>query len=227
MLKVFTTRQMEVMRREAKLRAREGGIQLAKALDQIAAEHGFKNWSLLQKNSEIQPQPWLFRRSREEMALSLRMVPEPHRHDRRSRSDVARDMVQPIDARFISAANAVDFASDYVASVLALPRFHLKTQSTAYWEMRLWLPYGAHEVEGSQYILVNRYYKPVGSISKERVDYTTYPHLILNLRGDEWRGFSHSKAENPFLFSDGSTPWRDRQCAEAYLARLKKLRELL
>ena len=227
MLKVFTTRQMEVMRREAKLRARQNGIQLAKALDQIAAEHGFKNWSLLQKNSEIQPQPWLFRRSREDMALALRMVPEPHRNDRRSRSDVARDMVQPIEERFINAANAVDFASDYIESVLALPRFHLKTQSAAYWEMRLWLPYGAHEVEGNQYILVNRYYKPVGSISKEHVDYATYPHLILNLRGDEWRGFSHPKAENPFLFSDGSAPWRDRQCAEAYLARLKKLRELL
>jgi hypothetical protein len=231
MLKMFTTHEVEVMRRDAKKRPRANGVILAKALDQIAAEQGYRNWSLLQKNGSTasdERQPWFFRRTPEEIAQSMRVLPEPtSRFERRVRSEIARDGVQPLDGRFASAANAVDFAIAYVEGLLAQPRYRLNTKSIAYWEMRLWLPYGANPVEGDTHVLVNRYYKPVGSTSREHVDYAAYPHLSLRLRGDGWRAFSHRTAEQPFLFNDGCPPWDSRQDAEAYLGRLKELRRRL
>lgn len=230
MLKIFTTHEVEVMRRDAKKRSRANGVILAKALDQIATEQGYRNWSLLQKNGSTAPdelQPWFYRRTPEEVAQSMRVVPEPaSRFERRVRSEIARDSVQALDGKFASAANAVDFAIAYVDGLLAQPRFRLNTKSVAYWEMRFWLPYGANRVEGDTHILVNRYYKPVGSTSREHVDYVTYPHLSLRLH-DGWRAFAHRTAEQPFLFNDGCPPWDTRQDAEAYLGRLKELRRRL
>ncbi len=229
MLKIFTTHEVEVMRRDAKKRSRASGVILAKALDQIAAEKGYRNWSLLQKNgSTDERQPWVYRRTPVEIAQSMRVIPEPaSRFEHRVRSEIARDSVQPLDERFASAANAVDFAIAYVDGLLGQPRFRLSTKSMAYWEMRLWLPYGANRVDGDVHILVNRYYKPVGSTVREHVDYATYPHLSLRLHGDGWRTFSHQTAEQPFLFNDGCTPWSGRRDAEAYLGRLKELRRRL
>ncbi|MBX3713070.1 MAG: hypothetical protein KF800_14005 [Lysobacter sp.] len=228
MLKIFTAHEVEVMRRDAKKRARANGVTLAEALDQVAVEQGYRNWSLLQKNgtTPLDELPfWFFRRTPEEIAQSMRVVPEPaSRFEHRARSEIARDSVQALDKRFASSANAVDFAIAYVEGILAQPRFRLSPKSIAYWEMRLWLPYGANRVEGDTHILVNRYYKPVGSTSSERVDYAAYPNLGLRLRGDDWRAFSHRTAEQPFLFNDGCLPWRTRENAEAYLGRLKELR---
>lgn len=218
------------MRRDAKKRSRENGVILATALDQVAAEQGYRNWSQLQKNGSTPnvPQSWFFRRTQEEIAQSMRVVPEPaSRYERRIRSEIARDNVQPLDARFASAANAVEFAIAYVEGLLAQPRFRLSAKSIAYWEMRLWLPYGASRVEGDTHVLVNRYYKPVGSTLRDYVDYGAYPHLSLRLPGHDWRAFSHRTAEQPFLFNDGCTPWHSRQDAEAYLGRLKELRRHL
>lgn len=217
------------MRRDAKKRSRTNGVILAEALDQVAADQGYRNWSLLQKNGVTdEPQPWSFRRTREEIAQSMRVVPEPTSgFERRMRSEIAHDSVQPLDERFVSAANAVDFAIDYVDGLLAQPRFRLSARAVAYWEMRLWLPYGANRVEGETYILVNRHYKPVGSTSRDFVDYAAYPHLSLRLHDDSWRAYSHRTAEQPFLFNDGCPPWDTRQDAQAYLQRLKELRQRL
>lgn len=231
MLKIFTTHEVEVMRRDAKKRSRASGVILAKALDQIAAEQGYRNWSLLQKNGSTAPdelQPWFYRRTAEGIAQSMRVVPEPaSRFERRVRSEIARDSVQALDGKFANAANAVDFAIAYVDGLLAQPRFLLNTKSVAYWEMRFWLPYGANRVEGDTHILVNRYYKPAGSTSREHLDYAAYPHLSLRLDDDSWRAFAHRTAEQPFLFNDGCPPWHSRQDAEAYLGRLKELRRRL
>lgn len=231
MLKIFTAHEVEVMRRDAKKRSRTSGVILAKALDQIAAEQGYRNWSLLQKNGRTAPdelQPWFYRRTPEEIAQSMRVVPEAaSRFERRVRSEIARDSVQALDGKFANVANAVDFAIVYVGGLLAQRRFQLSTKSTAYWEMRFWLPYGASRVEGDTLILVNRHYKPVGSTSKEHVDYAMYAHLSLRLHGHGWRVFAHQNAEQPFLFNDGCPPWHSRQDAEAYLGRLKELRRLI
>ncbi|WP_045758526.1 hypothetical protein [Xanthomonas albilineans] len=229
MLKVFTTHEVEVMRREAKKRSRAEDVILAEALDKIAVEHGYRNWSLLHRNSTDLPQPWSFRRTPGEIALSMRVVPEPRsRSERRRPWEIARDSVQPLDGRFISAANAADFAIAYVEGLLGQPRFQLNpTRSVAYWEMRLWLPYAVKQLEGDRHILVNRNYKPVGSTSREYVYYALYPHLSLRLPVNSWRAFSHRTAQNPFLYIDGRTPWDSRQDAEAYLGCLKELRRIL
>jgi hypothetical protein len=228
MLKKFTAHEVEVLRRDAKVRARTNDVIFSKALDQVAAEQGYRNWSLLQKKGctpSDAPQSWLFRRTSEDISQSMRVVPEPaSRFDRRARSDIARDSVQALDGKF---ANAVDFGLAYVEGLLAQPRFRLSTKSVAYWEMRLWLPYGANRIEGDTFILVNRHYKPVGSTTKDHVDYRTYPHLSLRLHGDSWRAFSHRTAEQPFLFNDGCPPWATRQDAEAYLGRLAEMRRLI
>lgn len=229
MMKIFTAHEVEVLRRDAKNRARAKGVILAKALDEIAAEHGYRNWSLLQKNGCIpsdEPQPWFFRRTSEEIAKSMRVVPESVSGiERRIRSEIARASVQDLDGKFASAANAVDFACAYIEGLLEQKRFRLSAKSVAYWEMHFWLPYGANRVAGDTFVLVNRYYKPVGSTSRDFVDYAAYPRLSLRLHGDDWRTFSHQKAEQPFLFHDGCPPWATRQDAEAYHERLTKLRQ--
>jgi len=48
----FTTAQLERFRREAKKLGRQQSITHSEALDRIAAEQGYKNWSLLAKHSE-------------------------------------------------------------------------------------------------------------------------------------------------------------------------------
>ncbi len=231
MLKLFTAHEVETMRRDAKRRTRANGMILAKALDQIAAEHGYRNWSLLQKNGNLpsdKPQPWFFRRSSEEIARSMRVAPDLRsRAERRTQSQIARDSMQALDAKFASAANAVDFAIAYVEGILSQPRFQLSTKSIAYWEMRHWLPYGAIGVNGTTHILVNRSYKPQGSTSESHAEYEEFPQLWLQLKGDSWRSFVHPTASQPFLFNDGCPPWRSRKNAEAYLERLKELRKQL
>lgn len=227
----FTAHQVESMRRDAMKRARASDMTYSKALDQIAEEHGYRNWSLLQKNGitpSDQPQPYLFRRTTGEVTLAMRVVPEPRsRTEHRRPAEIARDTVQAVDSKFVSAANAVDFAVAYVESVLAQPRFKLSTKSVAFWEMRPWLPYAALPAEGTSHILVNRLYKPQGSTTAEFVDYAKYPQLQLKLRGESWRSFAHPTAKDPFLFNDALAPWSNRGNAEAYLVRLKDLRKQL
>ena len=90
MLKLFATHEVEAMRRDAKKRACTDGMTLAKAFDKIAAECGYRNWSLLQKNGCLppdSPQPWYFRRSPEEIAQSMRVIPNSRsRVERRTQS---------------------------------------------------------------------------------------------------------------------------------------------
>jgi hypothetical protein len=89
------------------------------------------------------------------------------------------------------------------------------------------LPYVLHETDREgYYMLVNRAYKPVGMDTGEWVDYEQYRHLHVKLTNEELQNvvlppYSHG------LFGDGSAPWRKRVHAEAYLARLRKLRTLL
>lgn len=66
-MKKFTTQKVEAFRRLGKKVARAEGIPYSHALDGIAKEHGFKNWSMLQKKGLMEqesrdstsPQPQL------------------------------------------------------------------------------------------------------------------------------------------------------------------------
>lgn len=53
----FTPAQLERFPREAKKLSRELSIKHSEALDRVAAQHGFTNWSLLAKHSNTAPAP--------------------------------------------------------------------------------------------------------------------------------------------------------------------------
>jgi hypothetical protein len=78
----FTLAQIEHLKLRAKFISRSNSISHSVALDQLAHENGFSNWSLLMKHAapgdEIQlPSKYLrFTRTPEEMRSALRTVPE-------------------------------------------------------------------------------------------------------------------------------------------------------
>jgi len=53
----LTASQVDKLKRAAKKLAREEGIPHSRALDRLASERGYKNWSLLQKHAVPNPIP--------------------------------------------------------------------------------------------------------------------------------------------------------------------------
>ena len=227
----YTLSEIERFKREAKRLQRAEILRLADALDRVALAHGFNNWSLLMKHratdvNASQPPPYVYSRSAEVLSEALRLVPPP-RHG--NRNDLARDRVEDICARFVSPSNAIDFAIAFMQALLALPRYRVAHATQAQWEMRCWLPYGAHrlaDAAGTQ-ILVNRRYKPVGQASDEFANYDQFRRLHLSLSPTQLDAISARTASEGFLYNDGCLPWRSRAHAEAYLERLHRLRVAL
>lgn len=225
--------EIERFKREAKRLQRAETLRLADALDRVALTRGFNNWSLLMKRraadvNTSQPPPYIYSRSAEALSEALRLVPPP-RYGNRSDSDLARDRVEDICARFVSSTNAVDFAIAFMQALLALRRYRVAHATQAQWEMRCWLPYGAHrldEAAGTQ-ILVNRLYKPVGQVSDEFAHYDRFSHLHLALSAAQLDAISARAGGEGFLYNDGCLPWRSRAHAEVYLGRLRRLRATL
>lgn len=96
-----------------------------------------------------------------------------------------------------------------------------------YNRMRLELPYVIHETKSLHtYILVNRDYKPVGMKSYDHVDYEQYPNLHIRLTPERLKTVV-LQPHTHGLFDDGTTPWRKRANAQAYLGRLRILHNLI
>lgn len=227
MKKLLTASQVEALSRQAKKLARDQGVLHSHALDQLARENGYTNWSLLKKSGELAgPQPYEFRRSGEEMAAALRVVRRSGRFGPTA-SEIVRSRTADLSGKFISAANAVDYAIAYMETLLARPRFRVAPDAVANWEMRSWLPYGAVSTTGDAHLLVNRNYKPLGSPSTDFAQYEAFPHLHLMLDGTVRPTFAAPGSSQPFLYNDGCLPWRSRENARAYLARLRALRQHL
>lgn len=230
----FSSPQIERFKREAKQLHRDLSIPHSHALDRIAIEQGYGNWSLLMKHSQPDGvassinsgRQHRFLRTPAQMRLALLKVPEPRGWGSPSRSDVAKARVDDISHDFASAQNAVQFAIDYVTCLLTVPRFKVYTASTVYWEMRAWLPYSA-EKAGSTRILVNRSYKPVGQVGSIWANYEEFNHLHTQLTPEQCDQFKAPKASTGFLFNDGCPPWNSRADASAYLGRLHHLRDTL
>ena len=226
----LTASQVEALRRDAKRLVREEGLVYSRALDRLAQANGFVNWSLLQKNGVLDgPQPFLFRRTDDVMSAALRIIPKPTGRDTRTRSEIVRSETADLSRKFVSAANAVDYAAAYVEVLLRQQRFRVDSNALASWEMRSWLPYGAVPVPtmGAGHILVNRNYKPVGSPATVFAQYEAFAHLHIQLADDGWRSFAAPGSGQAFLYNDGCLPWRNRQNAEAYLGRLNELQRFL
>lgn len=218
------------MRREAKKLARMEGITYSHALDRFAKAAGYSNWSLLHRNEAAEHRsqtPYAFQRNDVEMEDSLRVVKPPSRWDSRTRGDIARDLARDIADKFISPANAVDFATAYMDALLRRPRYRVHSGSVAYQEMRCWLPYGIETVDGSTSILVNRNYKPVGSKAQDFARYEQFTQLHAVIRPSEFHIFARPGTLQPFLYNDGCLPWRSRDFARHYRDRLIRLRTLL
>lgn len=105
--------------------------------------------------------------------------------------------------------------------------YGLRFSSRTIWALRPLLPYVIHAVsDSSDYILLNRDYKPVGTITDQWVDYGKYPHHRLT-HGEMTcmvpALFRH-QIDSPVigvLFQDHCGPWQSRTHAMAYLKRLR------
>lgn len=221
----YSPAQIEHFKREAKSLGHANSLSHSQALDQIAADHSWRNWSLLMKHSQPPVEgirPWhRFDRTLEEMRLALRMV-QPS-SDWRPRSEVAMSLVKDISGKFTSAHNAVSFAIQYMNCLLIVPRYRVASLSVAQAEMRCWLPYAV--IEGADsYVLVNRRYKPVGATTKDHVDYGNFSHLALHLTDDQLLALAYAEHAPGYLFGDSCPPWESRKDAEAYVVRLQALK---
>lgn len=228
----LTPAQIEQLKLRAKFVSRFNSVSHNVALDQLAHENGFSNWSLLMKHAVVEPYLKLpskylkFTRTQQEMRDALRKIPGT-RYNYSSRVEEAEHQTLDICQEFGSARNAVDFAIAYIECLLAVPRFRVDRASKAYWEVRLWLPYEVSENGENTQILVNRQYKPVGKISTAWVNYEEFPHLETHLQSSELDAIAHRPTSSGYLYNDGCTPWSSRKDAARYLERLKKLQGFL
>lgn len=234
----FTAAQIEQFKLQAKFLCRSTVVLHSQALDQIASKNGYSNWSLLMKHGTpvqapaiatgnqivVPPRQFMFQRTALEMREALRKIPEPRDGNR---IEEAERLVVDICKEFKSAKNAVDFAVDYVSCLLTVPRFKLYGTAKPYWEMRFWLPYCVGHNGNNVHILVNRKYKPVGSISTAWANYSQYPHLHTKLSDVEMKTIAHSSVSDGYLYNDGCPPWASREDAENYLMRVRKLQVIL
>lgn len=96
----------------------------------------------------------------------------------------------------------------------------------------LYFPYCLHQRQDKQWVILNRNYKPVGSMSDEWVDYDTLPAemCIKSVSKDQAKRLSHSHdADNSFrihLYNDGCVPTDSKADMDAYLARVAVLMKL-
>ena len=241
--------QIERFKREAKQLCRTTpNLTHSEALDSIAVQNGYTNWSLLRKHSEgnahavsseivvplmvsiTRPQ-FMFERTPEDMRQALRKFPET-RYGHPSRADYARAQTGDIRDQFASAENAVEYAVDYVTSLLTVPRFYVYCASRANWEMRCWLPYCVHPIADDDdfatgQLLVNRRYKPMGQITDAWADYGQHTNLHLNLGSAQIAALTAWKCSRGYLYNDGTCPWHSRRDAERYLERLQVLQAML
>jgi hypothetical protein len=225
----FTSAQIAQLKLAAKHSTRADNIPHSEALDQAAHGLGFSNWSLLMKNAgPADDEPLLkylrFSRVQEDMRLALHKV-KAGRYD--NRIDLAKDITKNICADFGSALNAVDFSIDYIKCLLTVPRYSINSACPVFWELRCWLPYKLIEVNDNKQVLVNRRYKPVGTVSDEWVNYEDFGHLATELSISQLKQIAHKETSEGYLFNDGCAPWYFRKDAEAYLTRLLKLQAFL
>lgn len=146
-------------------------------------------------------------------------------------TDRTRYAIEDISAQHTSVNDAVHHAIESLERLLAKPRFTIgKGESRQYLELRRDMPYVIHETSLTDtHILVNRNYKPLGSNSRAHENYVKYEeyqagHLRLS---NEKIATVTSPGRERGLFGDENPPWRGRKEAKEYLARLKRLYELL
>lgn len=129
-----------------------------------------------------------------------------------------------------NAAEAVDRAVVAVEVAISRARFPLWLDRHAHMKLRRDLPYVIHDTALPRtQILVNRYYKPLGSNlpdTSQRVLYEDYPQAHIHLTDQQIAALVCPPHERG-LFDDGCAPWLGPLSAMAYLKRLRLLYGLL
>ncbi|MAF02083.1 hypothetical protein [Herbaspirillum sp.] len=228
----FSPAEIQQLKLQAKFNSRNKNVSRIVALDELANAHGFSTWALLIKHAGPEDgaparKYFQFRRTVEEMRRSIRKI-EPSRIERYPRTGQVGDaFIAEICQEFGDAANAFDFAISYMRCVLQVPRFSIHVASEAYAEMRRWLPYQLAEAGDGVQVPVNRRYKPVGLLTEDHEKYEEYEHLKVAFSKADLLTIAHRPTSSSYLFADASAPWRSRENATRYLARLEQVRGML
>jgi hypothetical protein len=96
---------------------------------------------------------------------------------------------------------------------------------TTYDSRQIFLPYCLDRLTDGRYIVLNRFYKPLGIASSEWVVYEEHPSVcvlkgLTELRAQKmsWRG--ESDLERIYFYNDGCVPTDSAENWKAYSARL-------
>jgi len=223
----LTPNDIAYLRREAKKR-KAAGLTHSAALDELALERGYPNWSMLhQANSAAPTRSPVFQRSIEEMQAAFRKAKgfEGFRHQ----ESAIRAQLPDLCEQFANPMSALEYAWDYIQRALSLPRYAPHYNSVAYVEMRVYLPYTLEPVpeQDDCFIIVGRDYKPIGMTQRDKwVDYRLYKNLHAHVPAAQLRQVTHHHEYSPrYLY--GISPRTNRKYVEAYLRQLGRVMELV
>jgi hypothetical protein len=95
----------------------------------------------------------------------------------------------------------------------------------------LYLPYCLQRLNDGRYIVLNRYYKPLGLPNTDWIDYDAHPSAqhLKGLTASKAKAMSHRKLEDLdkiFLYADGCIPTGSAENWAAYSKRLQVLADL-
>ena len=92
---------------------------------------------------------------------------------------------------------------------------------------RIHKPYCLEHLGGNRWVLLNRYYKPLGMDTKKHIDYL--PHAIeikQNLPVEKitwnWTGMLDNRGII-YLYNDSCPPWKNKESKTKYKERLQAL----
>lgn len=219
--------EIERLRREAKKISRTQEITHSAALDHIAIELGFQNWSMLKKfHSAPQVIHPIFSRTADEMRESFRKISDPMTSQIENN---IRDGIPDLSSEFANPMSALRYAESYVSTALSLSRYSPSRFSIACIEMRVYLPYTLHPLKDEEdtFIILGRDYKPLGMPQrKEHVKYEKFKNLHVHIqRGELENATRHDQYSTGYLYSVG--PHTSRSYANTYFKQLRVITDLV
>jgi hypothetical protein len=91
----------------------------------------------------------------------------------------------------------------------------------------VFLPCCLKKQEDGCYVLLNREYKPVGSLTSESINYAGLGKLkITKALAQKLTDYEHSRIEQIFLYNDSTNPVLSKRDMDDYLAKLALLAKL-
>lgn len=128
------------------------------------------------------------------------------------------------DLKVLNDANsAITFAISELKEQLVRPEFKLQDNSAETIELKKYIPYCLHETSSDGvYILLNRFYKPLGLDGGEWVNYEDFQNLQFNIPMNDLIQLTASPTET-VLWKGDESPFNGKIQARKYLKKLEKL----